>query len=170
MTRAVMGIIAARRHNFQFLTPGPIDIPMKYKAGLLNKMVDLEARQPDPYDIMGLDLHTNAARGTGWNNAAEGFAIWHYPKSERAIQFGKILEAQLLAKTPIPSRGLKHAPWWNRKKSFYMLRKPACPMILLEMLFHTNEHEVKWINDFKNQLLMAEAIESAMDIYERIMK
>lgn len=162
INRSVLGRITTKRDNVQFINPGPIDIPLKYKSGMITAIAQQEATLKNPRRVMGFELHTNAARGSGWINDAGGFAIWHYPGSTEAIKFARILEAQLAAKTPIKSRGLKSS------KKFHMLVKPACPMVIIEMLFHTNIDEAIWAADFENQILLGDTIGGAMDIYERV--
>lgn len=162
VNRSVLGRITTQRENVQFINPGPVDIPMKYKSGMITAIANHEATLQDPRQVMGFDLHTNAARGRGWINDAGGFTLWHYPGSEEAIKFARILEAKLAAKTPIESRGLKSSRW------FHMLRKPSCPMLIIEMLFHTNIDEAIWAADFENQILLGDTIGGAMDIYERV--
>jgi N-acetylmuramoyl-L-alanine amidase len=157
-----MARITTRRQNVQFLNPGPIDIPLGLKSKAINKMIAHENKKANPLKVMGLELHSNAARGRGWQDSAKGFTVWHYPGSVEGIKFSRILEAQMEANTPIPSRGLKSSRW------FHMLRKPRCPMVLLEMYFHTNSIEAAWAADFENQILLGDTVGGAMDIYERI--
>lgn len=167
INRLIAGMIAVEKDNVQLIAPGPMDPPLKMRSGYITKLAKHEKKFPVfGGNTMSLSLHTNAAPGRKpvWRDDVEGFKIFHYPGSVGGTRFAQILEQVLKQNIPMPSRGITTTKW------LHMVRKPKCPAVLLEMLFHTNRNESKWIKDGENQLTMARAIAHAMKIYEGMIR
>lgn len=96
-------------------------------------------------DNWGADLHvpihTNA-----YNKKVQGTRIYCYDTSGEGYRASKAIMATLKPITPGTSDSI------NAKQELYEIRKPKAPTAYIEVAFHDNEVEAKWIIENTEQI------------------
>jgi N-acetylmuramoyl-L-alanine amidase len=106
------------------------EVPLAARVALANELT------ADLY----LSIHCNAAQ----NPESRGFESYVHPAARPCTQAFRSLihaaAASYLAQHGVPDRG-------QRRADFYVLRRTACPAVLLECLFITNAADAALLRD-----------------------
>ncbi len=102
----------------------------KPEWSLLRVVKDSNSKKPD----LHFAIHSNAGGGRG----CEVFAYAPGGEGERAA---RAVYSELAPLTPTSDRGVKFNP------GLYELRKTTAPAVLVEVAFHDNREDAKWIID-----------------------
>lgn len=129
------------RHGFHIKRNKP-------EMNLYEVVYDSNSWRPDIH----IALHSNAGGGRGTET-------WHYP-SKKGKELAKCIHKQAIQVIPFPDRGLKETT------SFLELHDTIAPACLIEVIFHDNEEEAKWL--MNNTKTVAEAIAKGVCDYFNI--
>ena len=140
------------------LTPGPINVSLSARVKMVNKIIsDNEGER-----IALVSVHANAFGRTPRWHTANGYAVFTKRNpdlsSRRMAEFvlnGMSKSSHLVS---MQSRGLKHM-------DFAIIKRTACPAILMECGFMTSKHDVEFLNNKASRYLMAEAICDGLNRY-----
>lgn len=89
-------------------------------------------------DKWGADLHV-AIHSDAGPKAARGCTVFVYKLGGRSEKFAKILYRRISALSPAVDRGIKSGP------GLYEPRETNCPSALIELSFHSNPDDARWI-------------------------
>ena len=107
-----------------------------------------------------MSIHCNAREAIGKDGLE--IEVFHAVGSEKGRNFANLALGCLLCearkKTAVISRGVK-------EKDFYVLKRTHCPAILVELGFISDPEEAEFLNDKKNQRIMAKALIEATQLY-----
>ena len=98
-----------------------------------------------------VSIHCNAVN----NKNVRGIETFHYPGSAAGKMFAEEVQKELMKRIDTKNRGVK-------KQDFYVLRETACPAILVETGFITNENEEEKLNTLEYQCKIAVSIIEAI--------
>jgi len=107
-----------------------------------------------------MSIHCNAREAIGRDGLE--VEVFHAVDSRKGRNFANLALGCLLCETrketKVISRGVK-------EKDFYVLRHTLCPAILVELGFITDPEEAGFLNDKKNQKILAKALIEATQLY-----
>ena len=84
-----------------------------------------------------ISLHCNAAE----NTAARGTEVFYYPTSESGRDLARSIQTELVANCQTEDRGVKTNDTWT------VLEETACPAVLVEMAFLSNDRDREMLTD-----------------------
>ena len=105
-----------------------------------------------------ISLHCNSAE----NPAAHGTEVWYYPGSEQGHDLACSIQAALVKNCHTTDRGVKTNDTWT------VLKATACPAVLVEMAFISNEEERGLLTDCFLQRLFAVGINQGVCQFAKI--
>jgi len=117
---------------------------LSFRAELAN------ANQADLF----VSIHANSVA----NPDAHGTEVYHYPGSEEGQRLAGLIQPLLVAELGTADRGVKEA-------NFQVLRETACPAVLVEVAFLSNEVERQLLTTYACQLGAAIAISTGIENY-----
>ena len=95
-----------------------------------------------------VSLHCNSSE----NPAAHGTEVWYYPGSEAGRELACCIQSALVNNCQLADRGVKTNDTWT------VLSDTACPAVLVEMAFISNDEERGLLTDRFLQRLFAVGI------------
>lgn len=101
-----------------------------------------------------VSLHANSTV----NTAARGTETYYYPGSVPGKRLAGLIQAKLVTELDTVDRGIREA-------NFQVLRETACPAVLVEVAFISNEADRQLLTEYACQLGAALAIAKAIDTY-----
>ena len=84
-----------------------------------------------------ISIHCNACE----NPAANGTEVWYFPGSDTGRLLARCIQAELVANCLTCDRGVKTNDKWT------VLLETACPAVLVELAFITNDKEREMLTD-----------------------
>ena len=84
-----------------------------------------------------VSLHCNAAE----NLAARGTEVFYYPTSENGRDLARCIQSELVANCQTEDRGVKTNDTWT------VLEETACPAVLVELAFLSNDLDREMLTD-----------------------
>lgn len=95
-----------------------------------------------------ISIHCNANE----NPAAKGTEIYHFPKSENGHALARCIQSELVSLCQTVDRGVKENDEWT------VLLETACPAVLVELAFITNDAEREMLTTGIGQRRFAEGL------------
>ena len=116
-------------------------------------------------NVLFISIHCDAARGTGWQHA-KGWSIWTtVGQTESDVLATSIYHA---AEKVMPKRTLRKQMAdgdVDYESNFYVLRKTACPAVLIEHGFMNDREECEFLKTDGSKVLAAETIVTGIEDY-----
>lgn len=108
-----------------------------------------------------LAIHSNAT-GNGPNSKARGCSVFCHKFQGVGYEFAQSLYSEISKITPVNDRGIgKGEDYFGVGKHLYETAYTSAPAALVEIAFHDNVDDAKWILD--NMQLIAESLAKAID-------
>jgi N-acetylmuramoyl-L-alanine amidase len=114
------------------------------KAGLSGTMYTRTTESNSMGADLHLPIHTNACNGK-----VAGLRIMVYKKGGEAEKIAKAIEAELAPITPGTSDGISEYP------GLYEIKNSKAVCVYIEVGFHDNKEEAKWIIEHTNDIAVA---------------
>ena len=95
-----------------------------------------------------ISIHCNA----GENTTANGTEVYHFPTSETGHALARCIQSELVALCQTADRGVKEDDQWT------VLLETACPAVLVELAFITNDAEREMLTSGMGQRRLAEGL------------
>jgi N-acetylmuramoyl-L-alanine amidase len=114
------------------------------KAGLSGTMYTRTSESNSMGADLHLPIHTNACNGK-----VAGLRIMVYKKGGEAEKIAKAIEAELAPITPGTSDGISEYP------GLYEIKNSKAVCVYIEVGFHDNKEEAKWIIEHTNDIAVA---------------
>ena len=105
-----------------------------------------------------VSIHHNARVPEQPGLEIETYYMAGLPDTSRSAKAANFIHAVLIEGLSAVNRGVKTA-------NFHVLRETACPAVLIEAGFLTDQQEAMWLNDVRNRQLVAELIVSGVVKY-----
>ena len=104
-----------------------------------------------------ISLHCNAAASA----AAHGTEVFYYPTSENGHALARCLQAALVRNCQTEDRGVKTNDEWT------VLLETACPAVLVEMAFISNDEDRELLTDRFRQRQIAVGIANGVEDFAK---
>ena len=130
-------------------------------SDLVGVVADSNAFDPDFH----LAIHTNADSGL-----ARGCEVFVHTKESRGMLLAEAIYKRLESITPTKDRGIKVGKdYYGVGKSIYELKVTNSPACLVEIAFHDNEEDQKWLIDNKKAIaqMIVGAVAEVMQLKKR---
>lgn len=104
-----------------------------------------------------ISLHCNAAT----DSAAHGTEVFYYPTSEKGYALARCIQTELVRNCQTADRGVKTNDEWT------VLVETACPAVLVEMAFLTNDKDRELLTDRFVQRQIAVGIANGVEQFNK---
>lgn len=158
----VLADLQQRGISAQLLVPETNDISLRVRAMRANNVCKRQK------DVILVSIHANAAgNGSRWMTG-KGWSVYTTRGKTESDKLATVMWDTFAA--AFPSRKMRRDlsdgdP--DIESDFYIIKKTACPAVLLENFFYDNREECEWLLKASTQGKIARAIADGIETYIR---
>lgn len=136
---AVVADLQDRGYDAELLVPEEDDIPLKDRCSRVNEIVSREGKQ----NVILISIHANAfGNGADWTSPS-GWSVYTTKGQTAADDLAEQLAKAAIKNLPqMKMRADKSDGDSDYEENFYILRHTACPAVLTENGFYTNQDDL----------------------------
>ena len=106
--------------------------------------------------VLAVSIHQNSFTG----ESSKGAQVFYHTQSEEGARLAKLVQEQIKLSVADNNHRMEKA-----NDSYYLLKKTACPIVIVECGFLSNYEEAALLNDSIYQKKMAEGIANGIKAY-----